>query len=97
MVRLPASVSGSSAGTGPWRQLVDSVLSLQCKATVLLVVVTLAVTAGVSGYLLRYSAILAREQHHEQLAQAAAMLPIESVAAEKLGIPAEALERYGRG
>ncbi len=74
MVQLPTSVSESAAGTGPWRRIVDSVLSLQCKATVLLVVVTLTVTAGVSGYLLRYSAILAREQHHEQLAQAAAML-----------------------
>ncbi|MCH7839629.1 MAG: hypothetical protein IID38_05275, partial [Planctomycetes bacterium] len=74
MVRSTTSVSASSAGTSPWRRFVDSALSLQCKATVLLVVVTLTVTAGVSGYLLRYSAILARDQHHEQLVQAASML-----------------------
>ena len=74
MVRSTTSVSASSAGKGPWRRFVDSALSLQCKATVLLVVVTLTVTAGVSGYLLRYSGILARDQHHDQLVQAASML-----------------------
>jgi len=52
----------------------DSLLSLQFKATVLVVVLTLSVTAAVSGYLLQSSGQLAREQHDEQMVSAAALL-----------------------
>jgi len=52
----------------------DSLLSLQFKATALVVVLTLSVTAAVSGYLLQSSGQLAREQHDEQMVSAAALL-----------------------
>ena len=55
-------------------RFVRAVLSLQFKATVLVVALTLAVTAAVSGYLLRSSIRLAREQRHEQLVQLAGVL-----------------------
>ena len=55
-------------------RLMDSLLSLQFKATVLVVVLTLSVTAAVSGYLLESSGKLAREQHDEQMVSAAALL-----------------------
>jgi diguanylate cyclase (GGDEF)-like protein len=52
----------------------DSVLSLQFKATFLVVVLTLSVTAAVSGYLLQSSGQLAREQHDEQMVRVASLL-----------------------
>jgi len=52
----------------------DSLFSLQFKATVLVVVLTLSVTGAVSGYLLQSSGQLAREQHDEQMISAAALL-----------------------
>lgn len=52
----------------------DSLLSLQFKATAVVVVLTLSVTAAVSGYLLQSSGQLAREQHDEQMVSAAALL-----------------------
>lgn len=55
-------------------RVIDSLLSLQFKATVLVVVLTLSVTAAVSGYLLQSSGQLAREQHDEQMVSAAALL-----------------------
>jgi diguanylate cyclase (GGDEF)-like protein len=65
--------SASQPVTG-WRRLAGAVLSLQFKATVLVVALTLAVTAAVSGYLLRSTIRLAREQQHEQLIQLAGVL-----------------------
>lgn len=55
-------------------RVMDSLLSLQFKATALVVVLTLSVTAAVSGYLLRSSGQLARAQHDEQMVSAAALL-----------------------
>jgi len=55
-------------------RVMDSLLSLQFKATVLVVVLTLSVTAAVSGYLLQSSGQLAREQHDEQMVSVAALL-----------------------
>ncbi len=52
----------------------DSLLSLQFKATALVVVLTLAVTAAVAGYILRSSGELAREQHDAQMVHAAGLL-----------------------
>lgn len=48
--------------------------SLQWKATLLVVALTVFMTAAVSGYLLRCSEELAREQHRTQVSQAAALL-----------------------
>lgn len=63
-----------------WRVVRDSVSTLQFKATALVVVLTLSVTAAVSGYLLQSSGELARETHAGQLVQAARLLA-KSVAA----------------
>lgn len=56
------------------RRVTDSLLSLQFKATFLVVVLTLSVTAAVSGYLMQSSGQLAREQHDEQMVSVAALL-----------------------
>ncbi len=74
MVRSSMPGSSTPPRTGLWRRWVDSALSLQCKATVLLIVLTLTPAAAVSGYLLYHSGRLAREQDHARLAEAAAML-----------------------
>ena len=71
--RDPDTSPSGERVTGRGR-LVRAVLSLQFKATVLVVALTLAVTAAVSGYLLRSSIRLAREQRHEQLVQLAGVL-----------------------
>jgi len=55
-------------------RMMDSVLSLQFKATALVVVLTLAVTGGVAAYLLQTSGQLAREQHDAQMVSAAGLL-----------------------
>jgi len=52
----------------------DMLCTLQFKATALVVVLTLSVTAAVSSYLLRSSGQLARAQHEEQLVHAASLL-----------------------
>ncbi len=49
------------------RRVVELLLSLQCKSTVLVVALTLSVTVLVSGYLLRSSVTWAREQHNQEL------------------------------
>ncbi len=54
--------------------LVNAALSLQCKATVLVVVLMLTVVGAVSGYLLRSSVKLARGHQDEHLVQLASML-----------------------
>ena len=46
-----------------WRRLVDTALSLQFKATGLVVILTLSVAAAVSGYLMQSSEELARSEH----------------------------------
>ncbi len=57
-----------------WRVICDSVSTLQFKATALVVVLTLSVTAVVSGYLMRSSGELARENNSEMLVHAAGLL-----------------------
>ncbi len=57
-----------------WRVTCDAVSTLQFKATALVVVLTLSVTAVVSGYLLRSSGELARNNHSEKLVHAAGLL-----------------------
>jgi diguanylate cyclase (GGDEF)-like protein len=66
---LNLTVAGG--GGTAWRRLSAVAYSLQCKATVLVVALTLVVTAAVSGYLLRSSVKLARTQQNEQLVQLA--------------------------
>jgi len=58
----------------PWRVIRDAVSTLQFKATALVVLLTLSVTATVSGYLMRSSGEFARENHSERLVQAASLL-----------------------
>ena len=85
----------STASTKPeatastFRRMVDSLLSLQFKATVLVVVLTLSVTAAVSGYLLQSSGQLARAQHDEQMVSVAALLAKAAAAILTSGDPAE--------
>src|SRR3989304_2897345 len=76
--------------------VVDSLLSLQFKATVLVVVLTLSVTAAVSGYLLQSSGQLAREQHDEQMVSAAAPLA-KAAGAILAGEDPEGLKAPARG
>ncbi len=71
--RTPAEPRPDSSPSTLGR-VMDSLLSLQFKATALVVVLTLSVTAAVSGYLLQSSGRLAREQHDEQMVSAAALL-----------------------
>ncbi len=67
----PSDVASPLRGA---RRVLDSLSSLQFKATVLVVVLTLAVTAAVAGYILRTSGRLAREQHDAQTVNAAGLL-----------------------
>lgn len=57
-----------------WSVAREAVCTLQFKATALVVVLTLSVTAAVAGYLLQTSGKLARAQHEEQLITAASLL-----------------------
>ncbi|UCF34111.1 MAG: diguanylate cyclase [Phycisphaerales bacterium] len=59
-----------------WHRLWEAACSLQCKATVLVVALTLLVSACVSGYLLRSSVRLAHSQQNEQLVQLAARIAL---------------------
>lgn len=74
MVRRLGNTLRASEEQSVWQRLVDAALSLQCKATGLVVVLTLSVTAAVSGYLLQSSADLVRERHDAQSVQMASML-----------------------
>jgi len=58
----------------PWRRLATLTASLQFRATVVVVGLTLAATAAVCGYFLRSSEELARQEHERQLIQTAAIL-----------------------
>ncbi len=74
MVYHIASGNGSGERRTAWHRFIDTVLSLQCKATGLVVVLTLSVTALVSGYLLRTSARVIQQRHDAQSVQMASML-----------------------
>ncbi len=63
-----------------WREILQDATSLRCKTTVCAVVLTLAVTAAVSGFLLRSSVKAARDIHDEQAMHLAVLLS-EAVAA----------------
>ena len=67
-----SSQQHDSPGMG--RRLLSAALSLQCKATVLVVMLILTVTASVAGYLLRSTVKLARGHQDEQIVQLASML-----------------------
>ena len=56
------------------RRIVNAAMSLQCKATGLVVILTLSVAAVVSGYLLQSSEKFARQQRDSQMVQMASML-----------------------
>ena len=76
---LPREVQGvpspQAEGSGPARpQGVKALTSLQCKATLLIVFLTLGVTAAVSAYLLRYGNQLVRAEQTGNLIQAASLL-----------------------
>ncbi|MEK6799881.1 MAG: diguanylate cyclase [Planctomycetota bacterium] len=73
-----------------WSVATDSLSTLQFKATALVVVLTLSVTAAVSGYLLQTSGQLAREKNEAQLVHAASLLA-RAAATEITGNRPEAL------
>lgn len=74
MVESPAKNEDVAHPSARRPALVERLLSLQVKATVLVVGVTLAVTAAVSGYLLRASMKLTQSQNEQQAVQMAALL-----------------------
>ena len=57
-----------------WARLCEAARSLQFKATALVVLLTLCVTASVSGYLLQAGAHASREQHNQYLVRIAGTL-----------------------
>ncbi len=70
----PLQRPGASQRNNIWRRTLEAASSLQCKATGLVVVLTLSVTAAVSGYLLQSSGKLARDEHDTYMVQIASML-----------------------
>lgn len=70
----PLQKLGVSQRGGIWQRVLEATSSLQFKATGLVVVLTLSVTAAVSGYLLQSSGKLAREEHDTYMVQMAGML-----------------------
>ncbi|MHC4695230.1 MAG: hypothetical protein ACYTFA_00655, partial [Planctomycetota bacterium] len=81
MISAAHSEQISLEETSGWRdRFVQVALSLQCKATVLVVALTLTITAGVSGYFLHTSAKLARAEHSRKISQLAAMIAEASAA-----------------
>lgn len=80
----------ASAGS----RLLDSMFSLQFKATALVVILTLSVTAAVVAYLLRGSGQLASELHGEQMLGSAALLA--RAAAPLMDGDHEALDQLAR-
>jgi diguanylate cyclase (GGDEF)-like protein len=71
----PDSQNAQKSESGSvWNRLLSIVLSLQCKATGLVVVLTLSVTAAVSGYLIHSSGQFARAEHAAQMVQMAKVL-----------------------
>ena len=74
MVTEPTYNPDSPGEPNVGRRLLDAALSLKCKATGLVVVLTLAVSASVSGYLLQSSGELARDEHDIQMVHMASVL-----------------------
>jgi diguanylate cyclase (GGDEF)-like protein len=72
--KLPACRPGRRSVTAGLHRLGNAAQSLQCKATILVVVLTLGITSAVSGYLLRYSGRLVRAEQDAQLIQSASLL-----------------------
>ncbi len=70
----PSPNPGAPEHIGIWRCIQDAASGLQCKATGLVVVLTVLVTAAVSGYLLQSSGDLARDEHDTHMVQIANML-----------------------
>lgn len=66
--------SWSAPEASIWRRFLDAASSLKCKATALVMVLTLAVSATVSGYFLESSGELARSEHDVQMVYMASML-----------------------
>ena len=92
MPELPRNSAGlRSFDVSTWHRLVNLAHSLRCKATVIVVVLMLTVTATVSGYLLQSSFKLARGHQEEQVVQLAAMLA-KAAAAPFLASDEAALE-----
>ncbi len=79
---------------GGFAGLAKALLSLQFKATALVVVLTLSVTGAVSAFLLRSSGQLAREQHGEQMLASASLLA--KAAAPMVEGDHEALQRLAQ-
>ncbi len=69
------------------RRLVESLLGLQCKATGVVVLLTLSVATAVAGYLLHTSEVLVRGQHHAKLTQMAALVARAASAPMDAGDP----------
>ncbi|MCH8967061.1 MAG: diguanylate cyclase [Planctomycetes bacterium] len=74
MVEQPIANVTSATPASSLSRFGRIVRSLQFKATLLVVALTLCVTAAVSGYLVRFGVKLIERQHYEQLAQSTAML-----------------------
>ncbi len=74
MQTAPTDPTEVSAETRMSDRVIDAALSLKCKATALVVVLTLTVAAVVTGYLLSSTEELARHQHHDQLMELASVL-----------------------
>ena len=64
----------NEGGSPRWSGLVSAARTLQWKTTVLVVVVTLSVTAGVSGYLVRDNLRFAHDKHLTHLVDVARLL-----------------------
>jgi len=95
VVRRPLDKSGAPEHASLWQRFWDTAMSLQCKTTALVVVLTLAVTAAVSGYLLRSSGELARDEHDAHMVQVTAMLA-KAAAATIASNDLDALEMLAR-
>ncbi|MBI4718314.1 MAG: diguanylate cyclase [Planctomycetes bacterium] len=69
-----AQVQRGKSAAPAWRALLDAARTLQCKATIFVVVLVATVTAATSGYLLESSVGLLRQQHDEELVHLAGMV-----------------------
>lgn len=74
MDRFSLFYRNHSERSGAWNRMVDVAMSLRCKMTGLVVIVSVSATAVVSSYLLTSSGILARKQHEQHLVESASLL-----------------------
>ena len=74
MTRFSPRSREQSERSGIGYRLIDSALSLRCKTTGLVVIVSVTATAVVAGYLLTYSGRLARKQHEKHIVEAASLV-----------------------